>query len=746
MAYDRNFAPPPVGDPNLAGGIRSQSLQSREAHSFLWTGHVIHVDVETMVCSLSVDMGGAKEWHDVPIPAPAGTGPRSWAGCVPEPGSKVLIEWKRFDNRNFQPYIVEFLTSGTFPARHYEPFSTCDPEIAKEALELDPELALDPRYRLDVIRLKARKAYGGDFLASSSGGSDFLLDRDTTLQNRAGNEFKLRDADQTSVLQTLNEFVSSSAGLYRRGLIRRNAFAFLPDLMLSAEGRDFGKIGDESVEDALAANTVTITNSEGEWDAVLVDQIDMTSPAFDVLTKFGLVDATGKIVVPDQSDPVYPFVVMQDGRRQSYIVEKNHDLRWDQHDECYVEDRAEIYHTHDGIMSVTEEGDGIQVDNPLDRIFIEDVKGTVVGNDPYSDPGRTLYKRVLSMRMFSDLDDMESPQTELFAVDTAQSPSLADTIALARLFTIKCPSDDAKKYTFGITKEGRVFLNVPCSREERQSIDMVTSGGVKAFLGPNADRVSLNLKTLGGIKLDIGSFKDDTSDENDSVSVDVTLHGKIKTNYVGLQGRETTVNGTDYTSVGGSHVVAAGGGSVVACGGVSALEAEGRRVNVGTGGYVLRSLGSYDVTCLDKASESFAKLRTVTNYLGSMKLIVAGVDSTLMISGVHSTTVASGSYSVTVGAGSLALTSGVAASVVTGGLLTMAAGSTFSNAAGAHTTVAGGTNMMIGSVAMIQAPVVKIGMTVVGNIVAGIPGPPVPHRDYITGFPLLSVPTAFIGP
>lgn len=738
---------PPVSDPNLSGGIQQQSLQSSEAHSFLWTGHIVHVDVESMVCSIAIDFGAAKEWHDVPLPAPAGSGPRSWAGCVPERGSKVLIEWKRFDNRNFQPYIVGFFTSGLYPARQYEPFSTCDPEIAKEALQIDPEIAKDPRYRLDVVRLKARKAYEGDYLASSSSGSDFLLDRDATLQNRAGCEIKLRDSDQTSILQTINEFTSSSAGLYRRGLIRRNAFNFLPDLLLSARDRNFGMIGDKDASGVLDSKIEEISNSDGKWETALVDKVDATSPSFDVLRNFGLIGENGEVSVPDQTDPSYPFIVAADGRRQSYVVHGTQDLRWDQHDECYVEDRAEIFHTHDGIMSVTEEGDGIQVDNPVERIFIEDVRGTVVGNDPYSDAGRALYKKILSMRMFSDLDDMEKPQAELFPVDIVQSPSLADSIALARLFRIKCPSDGAKQYTFGITKEGRVFLNVPASRRDKQSIDMAADGGVKAFLGSNSDRVSLNLKTLGGIKLDIGSFKDDSSDEGDSVSLDIVLHGKIKTAYSGLQGRETIVNGTDYKSIGGSSVENVGGSHVVISGGTAALESESRRVNVGTGGYAIRSLGSYDLTCLDKSMESFAKLRMVTNYLGSQKLTVAGIDNTLVMAGVHSTTVASGAYAVTVGAGNLSLSSGVNSSVVSGVNLFLAGGGAVSSVAGgAHTTMAGGINAMVGAVAAIQAPVVKIGISVVGGVVAGVPGPPIPHRDYVTGLPILGMPTTLIGP
>jgi hypothetical protein len=660
----------------------------------------------------------------------------------------VLVEWAEFGNRNFRPQIVAFLTTGTFPARQYEPFSVCDPQEAKEAIRIIPDLAKDPRYNLDTIRLKARKAYSGDFLASSSQGADFILDRDSTLQNRAGNEFKLRDSDQTSILQTINEFVSSGAGFYRRGLIRRNAFNLLPDLLLSVKDREPGMIGSKTIEDVLYEKTKDIQNEDGIWSTVLVDQIDPASSAFSILTNFGFIDSTGKVTLPDQTDPIYPFVVTSDGRRQSYIVHGTHDKRFDETDECYVEDRSDIFHTHNGVMSVTEEGDGIQVDNLLKRVFIEDVKGTVVGNDPFSDAGRALYSRILSMSMFKSNDDMESPQAELFAVDTAQEPSQADTIALARLFRISPPIDDAVEYVFAVTKEGRVFWNVPAARGSMQSVDVNTIGGVKAFLGANSDRVSLNLRTLGGVKLDLGSFKDDSSDGEDSVSVDVTYRGKVKTTYAGLQGRETVISGTEYVSVGGSHVISAGSGQVIMCGGVSALEAEGARRNIGTGGYVLRSLGSYDITCLDKASESFARLRITTTYTGCTKMTVAGVDSTTVVAGTHSTTVVAGAYAVTVGAGTLTMTAGGAVSVTSGGATAITSGGAITmNATGAISSLAAGVNMMAsGSMALVQAPMVKIGMSVVGNVVTGVMGPPIPSLDYITGIPLMGMPTCLIGP
>jgi hypothetical protein len=739
---------PSVADPNLGfGGNKQQSLSSAAAHSFLWTGHIIHVDVETMVCSLAIDLGGASEWHDVPLPAPAGSGPRSWAGCIPEPGTKVLVEWKRYDDRNFQPYIVGFMTVGTFPARQYEPYSTCDPKEAAMALTIAPELQDDPRYRLDIIRLKVRKAYGGDFVASSSSGADFLLDRDSTLQNRAGNEFKLRDSDQTAVLQTVNEFVSSAAGFYRRGLVRRNAYNLLPDFFLSAQNRDFGMIGDKTVEAVLTEKTKTLENADGEWSEVLVDQISPSSPGFEKWKEFGFVDDAGYAQFPDQSDPFYPFVVMPDGRRQSYIVHGPHDLRWDQTDECYVEDRAEIFHTHDGVMAVTEEGDGVQVDHALKRVFIEDVKGTVVGNDPYTDPGRTLYKKILSMSLFKSLDDMSEPHVGFFAVDTTQSPSAADRIALARLFRISSPTDDANEFVFGVTKEGRAYLCIPASQDLKESLDFYAQGGVKAFLGTNVDRISLNMKTTGGVRLDIGTFKDDASEDQDAVSMDVTYRGKLIERFVGGQGRETIVGGTQYSSISNSKVDVVGGSAITQCGGTHALEAEGSRMNMGTGGFVMRSLGSYDITALDKASESYSKSRTTTNYQGHTKMTVSGVDSTVVTAGSMTAAVAAGTYSVTVGGGAMTMTSGGGAPQTPAANLSMTGGgNTTITGGGAVTSTAGGTNTMAGTVASLMAPMVKIGMSSVGNVVAGVPGPPGPHRDFITGQLIYGCPTTFVGP
>ncbi len=70
-------------DHKAIGGARAFSNDGPDAHKYLWAGHILHVDVETMVCSIRLDSGEG-ERHDVPLPAPGGSGPRSWSGSIPE--------------------------------------------------------------------------------------------------------------------------------------------------------------------------------------------------------------------------------------------------------------------------------------------------------------------------------------------------------------------------------------------------------------------------------------------------------------------------------------------------------------------------------------------------------------------------------------------------------------------------------------------------------------------------------------
>ncbi len=702
-----------------------------------------------MVCSIRLETGNG-ERHDVPIPASGGGGPRSWSGSILEPGSKVLLGWKHYDQRSYVPYIIQVLTVGTFPAREYEPFSTADPADAAEALTLFPELEDDPHVNLGVLRLKARKGYSGDFLASSSGGSDIILDRDFMATNRSGNEIRLRDADQTLVIQSLNVFESNAAGYYRRGLIKRNAFNLLPDLFTSGQPV-YGQVNGTDLVDFL--------NSKASADGtVVVDKVPAGTPAYDKLLEFGLIKQDGTINFPnDPTDPFYPFVVTPDGQRISYVVQGEHDQSFAITDQCYVEDRREIFHTHNGTMDITEEGDGIQIDFPS-RIITEDVYGTVVGNDPYSDAGRAVYKKILTMRVFDSPDQaIPSAFPRFDPVDTITSQTQADTKALARLFRVQSPTS-SNQYAFGITKEGRVFLHVPRSltgttEEKGKSVDANLAGMLKAIIGSDDNsRTSIDLTTSGGIKAVIGSFKDPAPDSGDNVSVDVTLRGKIRIAYEGSTGRESVIGGNDFRSLGGTALSVIGGNLVDSVGGSASVEATSITHNSGTGGQKIKCAGDYNSTVLGKTDQTFAQDRKTTLGINDTKIVVAGVDSTTVMAGSSTRTVntgagiadtvTTGDLTSTVTTGNMTITVGtgnLAASVGTGNLALSAGGGNATFSGGVTTTVSGG------SVVQMVGAVKNIGAVPVGFAVAGAPGPPSIALDYTTGAPLLGQPTITLG-
>lgn len=740
----RGGAPPAKGpsvspDKSVVGGSRQLTTGARDAKAYLWSGTIVHVDVETMVCSVQLDSGEG-ERHDVPLPAPGGAGPRSWSGTIPEPGSRVILDWKKFDNRGtFVPYIVAFLTSGVFSAREYEPFSTVSPGDRDAALRAMPDLADDPHLRMGVTRLKLRKGYPGDYVASSSSGADLILDRDVYFTNRAGNELRLRDADQTAVLQTRNEFTSNAAGNYYRGLVKRNAFNLLPDLYpLDDAGKpvDFIPAGSSKEKDAAG------------------DPVDR-HPAYNVLLQFGLIKKDGtRNFVEDESDPLYPYVVHPDGQRTSYVVHGEHDKGFNDTPFAYVEDRRELHHLSDGVQKVTEEGDGFQVDPPF-PVFIEDVWGTVVGNDPHSDAGRPLYKRVLGMRIFSSPDQRSLSEGPTFEpIDTVTRLNIADDLGLARLVRIQSPSS-ANQYCFGVTKEGKVLLHVPKTRvgephEKGKSVDLNVAGLLKAVIGSdeNSENMSVDLRMLGGMNLEIGRF-------GSGESVRVTLHGGIVKHHHGDPqtgiAEHNVVGGNVLSNVSGSVANMVGGNIVSNAGAENSVTGQKVTVSAGPGGMSQTVGGDLAQTVLGKTQAQYALIHQSAYALGRLTNILIGTDVTTVLVGAIARTVLTGA-----GITDTVLTGNMALTAAAGNMaLTVGAGSFSATVgAGAMSLTAGGGPVAItsGALAMITAPMFmatapfcKIGAAGAGFAVAGIPGPPGPHLDYITGLPIMGVPTVLIG-
>ncbi|KKL22650.1 hypothetical protein LCGC14_2433330, partial [marine sediment metagenome] len=188
---------------------------------------------------------------------------------------------------------------------------------------------------------------------------------------------------------------------------------------------------------------------------------------------------------------------------------------------------------------------------------------------------------------------------------------------------------------------------------------------------------------------------DDTETPPDLVSVDLTLKGKIRTNY-GLGGREAFVGGNDFASISGSQMTMVQGSVIRNVGAAEVVEASSITHNAGAGGLKQKCAGDYNNTVLGKTTELYAQPRQSTFALADLKTMIAGVDSTTVLTGGILRTVlagtgitdntalgnhlmnvgtgnmlmnvGTGNMVANVGAGNLALTAGAGPVTITSGL------------------------------------------------------------------------------
>jgi hypothetical protein len=730
-----------AANPKVSATRKATDTSNIESKKLLWIGRVVHVDVESMRCSITA-ITGNEQWHDVQIPM-SGGGPRSFSGSIIERGSMVILGWRAFGMYTQHPVIITCLPPGLYPARSYNPVAVADKNQIDALLSKRPELKYDPNLFLDTVRLKNRKAYEGDYIATSKDGSDILLDRDVMLTSRSGMEIRLRDSDQTSVLNTLNDYVSNAAGSYYRGMIRRG--------MLS--------LPQEIYPLSSLTNIPSSYNLRSSGDKRLFNQsVPKSSPAYDYLKEQNLIDADGfRTHSYEQAELEYPSIVDPAGVRTSYVMQGDIGNNPINSLYAYIEDRRELNHVSDGVISVTEEVDGFQIDQK--PYYIEDVHGTVVGND-YSGPGRDLYKRILRMNVFdSPKDGSFGVPASLQSLDlsTPDGIELADTMGLARLYRIKSPRTD-NVYSFGVSKEGKVFLSVPktttgrTSQDLGQSIDASIAGLVKMNIGRDDNTgLSADVRLQGGMNLEIGR------DRNRN-SLNITLFGPIVWKFLGdddetsrptldwrLGGAANISASSNISTVAGANHLSSAGGRNIAIG--SSIEQ-----NAGESGMSIKSLGAANTVILGEASYDHGQSVTCNYAVGKEATTVAGVDKTTVLTGSITRSVVAGTGiddSVTTGNILTSVVTGlVDTSVTTGSYSVSVKSGALSLAApvGPVSIQAASTTISSTSLNLFTAPTTAIGTATVGFAVAGIPSPvPGPHIDYLTGIPILGIPTIAIG-
>ncbi len=691
---------------------------------------ITRVDEIHMKADLKILTGGG-DHYEVDL-TQAMAGPRSFLGGVPEEGSLAVIGYRRKHKQIYQAVILGYLPVAQRVGLSFDPVAPVDPT------EVDPEdAAVIPKFFGPTTRYRRLKIRPGEVGGMSTYGAEFSLTKDVKFYNRAGDLFELRDSDRTLVAQSVHR-IDSASGVYETmGPVRRSAL-FLPSDVLQADG-------------------VTLRTAEDRYFGGQELQTMGPDPTVGGPNKYS--NASGKVLgLFNNQTGDFPPVTYSNGKRSFYpstVVGTNFE---DPTSGAltYTERRIEVSHTTDATQEVRDEIDGLGIDGP--RVYIEQVLGTVVGNDSLSSRGLRQYGRVLKPQLFDDVVSTSRGAGKFDLHEVPRSPTEpdqeVDTTAGAYLFRIVPPSnqtDTDTQFAFAVSKQGKVFLNVPGSKVERYpsgsknvSVEANFGGAVKAFLG--ADTVfgaSLIADLAGGIKARIGHL-------STGRAIDIEYGSLVKQTFTGspadTEGNgivlDTTVIGNENKTLTGDHIMAAYGAITHTANGGYTVLADGVSMS-GQGGYT-GNFGGLQMTVTDKSNYNYA-LQVTKNILagGEVNTIVAGGLADTILAGARSYTTTAGvtsfnnpggAFNITVGAGAFSVSVG-------GGAITLTAGAAVSVSAAATLSMSAGGPISLSSPVLVSldAPQVLLGgLLAVLGVCRGTPAlpPGTPSLDYITGLPL----------
>jgi len=454
--------------------LTQESLSRGWATLSLGVARVLDVFWEEMRCSIEVVIGeeGRPKYTGVEIIMP-GAGARHFLGAVPEIGDYCVVGWfasnSNGDASKKTPAILGWMTRPSFLTHTW---SLVQDFGVEEGAQNTPKQRDEVKSVADRLRFKARHYSPGNVGASSSQGSDLVLDEGVLLSNRRANEIRLRDQDQAIVLRSLQQFHAMSGARIYGGMVQRDA-QYIPEEMKS-DGTEYagayqldegGNPLTSFEESAYPAGILTphslflrgADGSEPEFSGELPISINPYGFLYDAR----LIDEDG-FSTAIQGGDVYGGkpILRVNGKGDNAIRGR-----------ALTEYRIELTHTADGTLPVTEQTDGFDSDKlgvsgvpAEEKTFVEWVLGTVVGNDPFSEQGRTLYGYPLKMVVD---DEGGKADIEIDEIDE-QAATLLRIV----------PSDKRQAPTFtSFTKGGA--LRAVVSSPEDEAVRVHSVGGVK---------------------------------------------------------------------------------------------------------------------------------------------------------------------------------------------------------------------------------------------------------------------------
>lgn len=487
--------------------------QSPDQNWGLGVAKVVGIDYEEFHVTLRTLIGTDDVFNRVPVPLTfPGAGTRHFFGAMPQVGDHCVVGWMPQESADPKgtrtPVILGWIIPGVNTGREWLTTAGFEDHEHDYGSSQGREVV---RGSYDRIRHKLRHLQPGNVLASSSQGSDMVLDEGVLLSNRRGNEFRLRDQDQAAVLRALQRFDALAGARVYAGMVQRDA-SFLATSTVSDGFEWDGKVqsvsGEPIGDDELPADTALpegfltparqlLRGQKSDADGGGLGRsflpIDRHLDPYEFLSRGGFIDSSG-FVVDDkhQADAVY-------GGKPIYRVASQSKVNavTDADRPTLVEHRIEVAHTTDGRLPVTEQTDMFDADRlpsgtpnanrgfPPNTPFIEWVMGSVVGNDFYSQNGRRRYGVPLKATIFDG--DIPNPRIDAVRLvsdeDSGESPEpLARHAATLFKLSPPLPGGGAGDTFWSVNKQGQVSMAVGGPPREN-SVEAFFKGGLKLGVG-----------------------------------------------------------------------------------------------------------------------------------------------------------------------------------------------------------------------------------------------------------------------
>lgn len=719
---------------------RMKDMARKEAHPAkgwsslsLCLARILEIHWEEMRCTIEVLAGQGDYTHPysgVELLMPS-MGNRHFMGGIPEIGDQCVVGWFVGDpsgSANAKtPAILAWWPSATYLGHDWIPTQDFAP---KEGL--DGEANQDRVANLyKRIRNKLRHYEPGNIGASSSQGSDMVLDASVTLSNRRSNELILRDQDQAIILRSLQQFHALSGARVYAGMVQRDARSLPKEMFsdgikwdssvqLDAEGNPYYPFDPEFEQSEVGAykldphplfsrgDEATLSGNSISGDRAFSGNIPPDLDPYRFLYRAGLVSED----FYDNTQDALTY-----GGKSVFRVGTSFNDNAEVEGEAFTEYRIEVNHTSDGVLPVTEQTDGFDSDRLPDELgadkntpFIEWVLGTPVGNDPFGTRSN-LYGKPLVPSLTPEIGTLISADSDTAFADHSATllrvtpivPDLADSFAT---FTkggkfkanISSPEEDSLE----VRAEGGASLNVNGTLNLRsnravinnQSTEVVAQGAISldargAITGSplvgDGQEVSVNIRGSRRIALQSA-----TSISFNAPVVDFSQAGEIRlnsTNQMSLttgSGLELSGQRMKQTATGSLDLTVSGPPDF------NATHGAVRKTKIVASPVTGHPAGASDeyTNAYGGRSETFVGPATNTRTVATgteTKTIVAGTDTTL-VSGNSQITDPTG-IKITAPVGMVAITSGSAISLTSNAVVVK----------GASAVVISGASVVLGS-------------------------------------------------